>query len=212
MTKLLLIRHGESEANNKGFFAGQHDALLMPKGIEQARKTAEYIAQKYVPEKIYSSDLKRAYCTAVPISELIGADIITDQGIREIYAGKWQKMTFNDLEKTFPDEYNVWLKDIGNACCSGGESVKKLSERVMASLTAIAKENDGKTVCISTHATPIRAVQTIIQYGDIRYMRNVPWVSNGSVTVVEYNGVWKCISVSEDKHLGADKTVFPANV
>ena len=43
-------------------------------------------------------------------------------------------------------------------------------------------------------------------------MKNVPWVSNGSVTVIEYNGDWKCLSVSEDGHLGADKTVFPANV
>ena len=47
MTTLVLIRHGESEANNKGFFAGQYDAPLMPKGKEQAEKTAEYIFNKY---------------------------------------------------------------------------------------------------------------------------------------------------------------------
>lgn len=212
MTKLLLIRHGESEANNKGFFAGQYDAPLMPKGFDQAEKTAKYIVEKYTPTKIYASDLKRAYCTALPISKLISTDIITDQGIREIYAGKWQKMSFDDLEKNFSDEYIVWLNDIGNACCSGGESVKELSERVMESLTAIAKESYGETIAVATHATPIRAAQTIIQYGDISYMKNVPWVSNGSVTVLEYNGGWNCISVSEDEHLGKDKTVFPANV
>ena len=212
---MLLIRHGESEANNKGFFAGQYDALLMPKGVEQAEKTAIYIVEKYAPAKIYASDLKRAYCTAVPISKLIGSDIITVKGIREIYAGEWQHMSFDDLEKNFSTEYKVWLNDIGNACCNGGESVKELSERVMTSLTAIAKENDGETIAVATHATPIRAAQTIIQYGDISYMKNVPWVSNGSVTIIKYNGDngdWKCLSVSEDAHLGADKTVFPANV
>ncbi len=212
MTKLLLIRHGESEANNKGFFAGQYDAPLMPKGIEQAEKTAKYIVEKYSPTKIYASDLKRAYQTALPISKLINTGIITDQGIREIYAGKWQKMSFDDLEKNYSDEYGVWLNDIGNACCSDGESIKELSERVMASLTAIAKENYGETIGVATHATPIRAMQTIIQYGDISYMKDVPWVSNGSVTVLEYNGKWKCVSISEDNHLGTDKTVFPANV
>ena len=212
MTKLLLIRHGESEANNKGFFAGQYDAPLMPKGVEQAEKTAKYAVEKYHPVKIYASDLKRAYDTAIPVSKLIDADIITDQRIREIYAGKWQQMPFDDLEKTYPDDYRVWLNDIGNACCSGGESVKELSERVMAALTDIAKENDGETVAVATHATPIRAAQTVIQHGDIGYMKNVPWVSNGSVTVLEYNGEWRCASVSEDHHLGAYKTVFPANV
>ena len=212
MTKLLLIRHGESEANNKGFFAGQYDAPLMPKGVEQAEKTANYIVEKYHPVKIYASDLKRAYDTAIPVSKLLDADIITDQRIREIYAGKWQQMSFDDLEKTYPDDYGVWLNDIGNACCSGGESVKELSERVMAALTDIAKENYGETVVVATHATPIRAAQTVIQHGDIGYMKHVPWVSNGSVTVLEYNGEWRCASVSEDYHLGAYKTVFPANV
>lgn len=212
MTKLLLIRHGESEANNQGFFAGQYDAVLMPKGVEQAEKTARYIVEKYAPVKVYASDLKRAYDTAIPIVKLVGTDIITEHGVREIYAGKWQKMPFDELEKIYTDEYNVWLNDIGNACCSGGESVKELSKRVMTSLTAIAKENYGETIAVVTHATPIRAAQTIIQYGDIGYMKNVPWVSNGSVTVLEYNGEWRCISVSEDNHLGTDKTVFPANV
>ena len=212
MTKLLLIRHGESEANNKGFFAGQYDAPLMPKGVEQAEKTAKYAVEKYHPVKIYASDLKRAYDTAIPVSKLIDADIITDQRIREIYAGKWQQMSFDDLEKTYPDDYGVWLNDIGNACCSGGESVKELSERVMAALTDIAKENYGETVAVATHATPIRAAQTVIQHGDIGYMKNVPWVSNGSVTVLEYNGEWRCASVSEDHHLGTYKTIFPANV
>lgn len=212
MTRLILIRHGESEANNKGYFAGQYDAELMPKGIGQAEKTAEYIVKKYAPDEIYSSDLKRAYSTALPVSKLIGKDVITNKGLREIFAGKWQKMTFDNLEKEFKDEYGVWLSDIGNAHCTGGESVKELGERVMATLTVIAKENPGKTIAVATHATPIRAAQTIIQYGDISNMKNVSWVSNGSVTVFEYDGSWKCVSVSEDEHLGDDKTVFPANV
>ena len=212
MTKLLLIRHGESEANNKGFFAGQYDAPLMPKGMEQAEKTAKYLVEKYRPVKIYASDLRRAYCTAIPVSKRIGDDIITDQRIREIYAGKWQQMLFDDLEKMYSDDYGIWLHDIGNARCSGGESVKELGERVMAAFTDIATENDGRTVAVATHATPIRAAQTIIQYGDIRHMKKVPWVSNGSVTVLEYDGEWSCTSVSEDEHLGAHKTVFPANV
>ena len=82
----------------------------------------------------------------------------------------------------------------------------------MKTLTEIAKENDGKTIAIATHATPIRAAQTIIERGDIKYMKYVPWASNGSVTVFQYDGKWECISISEDSHLGDQKTVFPPNV
>ena len=212
MTTLLLIRHGESEANKVGFFAGQYDALLVGRGIEQAEKTAEYIVKKYAPSEIYASDLKRAYSTAEPISKLIGKAIIKDKGLREIYAGKWQKMTFCDLEREFPNEYGVWLKDIGNAICPDGETVKELGKRVMETLEKIARQNEDKVIAVATHATPIRAVETIIQYGDISHMKDVPWVSNGSVTVLEFDGEWKVVSVSEDAHLGKDRTVFPANV
>ncbi len=212
VTRLVLIRHGESEANNQGYFAGQYDAKLMPKGMEQAVKTAEYIVKKYAPDEIYSSDLVRAYSTAMPVSRLIGKEIKSHKGLREIFAGEWQKMPFDDLQKDFSEEYGVWLKDIGNARCSGGESVKELGDRVMATLTEIAKENPGKTIAVATHATPIRVSQTIIKYGDIVSMKNVPWIPNASVTVYEYDGSWKCISEVEDEHLGDDKTVFPANV
>ncbi len=212
MTKLLLIRHGESEANNGGFFAGQYDAALMPRGLKQAQKTAAYIVEKYDVAKVYASDLQRAYCTALPIAKLLGIDVIPHRGLREIYAGKWQQKTFNALQQEFSDSYRVWLTDIGNAQCDGGESVKELCQRVMETLTQIAVDNDGLTVAVATHATPIRAAQTMIERASPDEMKSVPWVSNGSVTVIEYDGSWKCVSVSEDQHLGCDKTKFPANV
>lgn len=212
MTTLLLIRHGESEANSKGFFAGQYDVPLIQKGLEQAEKTAEYIVDKYSPDEVYASDLKRAYSTAIPIAKLIDKRIVTKAGLREIYAGKWQKMSFEEIQNKFADDFNVWRNDIGNVRCSGGESTEELGLRVMATLEKIAKENDDKTVVVATHATVIRAALTMIKYGDIRFMKYVPWVTNGSVTVVEYNGGWKTLSVSEDKHLGDNKTEFPANV
>jgi len=41
----------------------------------------------------------------LPIKNLTGIDIITNQGLLEIFAGKWQTMNFDDLEKRFPDDY-----------------------------------------------------------------------------------------------------------
>lgn len=83
----------------------------------------------------------------------------------------------------------------------------------MKALTKIAEDNDGKTVAIATHATPIRVAQSIIQCGALNEMENIPWVSNASVTVLEYNNnIWKVVTVSEDEHLAELKTLLPANV
>ena len=52
MTKILLVRHGESEANGKGFFAGQIDIALSARGKEQAEKVARWVCQNYSVDRI----------------------------------------------------------------------------------------------------------------------------------------------------------------
>ena len=58
-----MVRHGESEANRNEIFAGHFNADLEDKGLLQAQKTAEYIKENYKVDKVYSSDLKRAFKT-----------------------------------------------------------------------------------------------------------------------------------------------------
>ncbi len=213
MTTLILIRHGESVANRQGVFAGQIDPDLQNKGFKQAQLTAKYIADNYKIDKIYSSDLCRAYKTAMCLAEILNLEVIPEQNLREIYAGKWEGMKFDELVLAYPEAYNVWMNHIGRAECDGGESVKQLGERIMGALTKIAEENEGKTVAIATHATPIRVAQSIIESGSTDKMENIPWVSNASVTIFEYdNNVWKIIAVSKDEHLAELKTVLPTNV
>ena len=113
----------------------------------------------------------------------------------------------------YPDEYGVWLHDIGKCKCVDGESVEELGQRVLGTLTRIARENEGRTVVVATHATPVRVTQCLIEHGNLEKMREVPWVSNASVSEIEYcDGTWKCIKMSQDKHLGELCTVLPDNV
>ena len=67
-TTLLLIRHGESKANEKKFFAGHLNVELSEKGKAQAVLTANYVAENYQVDTIYASDLSRAYNTAQPLA------------------------------------------------------------------------------------------------------------------------------------------------
>lgn len=213
MTTLVLVRHGQSEANNLGVFAGHFDAELTPLGFAQAERTARYIADNYRPCKVYASDLKRAYKTGKCVADLLNIDIIADKSLREIRAGKWEACEFDKLQTDYAEDYKTWLSDIGNARCTDGESVAELAERVMNELEAIAKANDGTTVVIATHATPIRAAQCLVQSGSLDDMKNIHWVSNASVSVLTYSGrKWKFVEVSRDEHLGELKSALPSNV
>lgn len=213
MTTLLLIRHGQSEANLSRVFAGNYDAPLTELGLRQAEKTAEFITENYKVDCVYASDLIRAFETGKTVANTLNLPITPNGGLREIRAGKWEALPFDDIVIKFPEEYKKWREDIGNSSCPDGESVKALGERVMATLTAIAEENDGKTVVIATHATPIRVSQTLIEYGNLAPMQDVPWVSNASVTELIYdNGKWSVGKVGQDSHLSDFRTNLPSNV
>ncbi len=213
MTKLILIRHGQSMANLEHIFAGAYDVELSTLGRQQAEKTAEYIAENYIVDKVYSSDLKRAFETGKCVADRLNIEIVPEQGLREIFAGSWEGKRFDELEKEFAEKYNIWRNDIGNAVTNNGESVRDLSVRVSAALEKIACENDGKTIVIATHATPIRVMECLWRGLSLDEMKNIPWVSNASVTVVDYvNGLVNFEAVGEDRHLGEIKTKLPANV
>ena len=213
MTTVLMVRHGESEANRNNVFAGSFDADLQDRGVEQAGKTAEFIAKNYKVDKIYASDLKRAFKTGKAVADLLSMDIVPDCRLREISAGKWEGMKFDDIAREYPEEYIVWRTDLGNARCPEGESTRELGERILAALTEIAEQNDGNTVVIATHATPVRAMQSHCTYGDFGRMKDVKWVSNASVSEFFFeNGKFTCGKISQDEHLSELRTVFAKNV
>ena len=77
-------------------------------------------------------------------------------------------------------------------------------------LTEIAIKNDGKTVAVATHATPIRTAVCLMQNEEVK---NSVWASNASVTEVKYkDGKWEIVNFSQDKHLESAKTMLPPNV
>lgn len=213
MTKFILVRHGQSEANRLGLFAGHSDFPLSDLGLLQAEKTAEYILAHHTVDVIYSSDLKRAYSTALPVSKRTGIEIIPDTRLREIFAGEWESMPFSEIAEKFPEDRTLWKNDIANSRPTDGESVRELADRILTRLTEIGEENCGKTVLITFHATPIRSVQALWQTGDLGYMKEIDWVPNASVTVAEYeNGKFTLTLVGEDEHLSSLSTKLPPTV
>ena len=212
MTKLILIRHGESMGNAVRAFLGHTDLDLSPKGYEQAEAVRKYF-QNIDVDVIYSSDLKRAYNTVLPISKMKNIPIITSQNLREIYAGEWENKKFDDLDIEFKKEYDIWKNNIGLAACSGGESVLNLQTRVYNEIYKIAKENEGKTICIGTHATPIRTFAAKCAGLQADEIKNYPWAVNASISFFEFSDdKFKEIEYNYAEHVTGIVTALPKNV
>lgn len=214
MTKLILVRHGESVGNKLKIFTGHTDLDLTDLGIKQAKAVCEYL-EPYHIDKIYSSDLIRARNTALPTAQKRGLNIITSKNLREIYAGSWEKMSFKDIEKNYTDDYYIWKNDIGKAICTNGESVNELKLRVEKEIHRIVYENEGKNIMVVSHGTPIRAMFTVWNNTKIENMKDISWVPNASVSVAEYESpddIPKITLYGEYGFLGNLKTALPANV
>lgn len=187
MTRLVFVRHGQSEGNLMKVMCGQYDVKLTEKGVKQAEMTAEYLKDWHF-DAVYSSDLSRAYetCRCIMVYHP-DQEIVKDPELREVFIGEWEHRSREEIASNYPDAYDFWINDIWNAHPVGGESIKDAAVRIKNAVWRIARENDGGTVLITAHACIIRVLTCgWLGLPDER-MQEAPWVGNASVTVVDYD-------------------------
>lgn len=212
MTTVYFIRHGQSEANLSQRFAGFIDVQLTELGRQQAKCTAEFLAD--VPfAAVYSSDLARAYDTACAVASLHGLSVERVADLREINAGAWENCRYDELYET-DAAFQLWTREIGKAVCTNGESVARLQARVRAVVEGIVARHPNEAICIVSHGTPIRALASLYTNTSLEQMHTVPWASNASVMVVEFETPQQGRMVSYDlhEHLQELASKLPKNV
>ena len=118
--RLLLVRHGQTDFNAGSRMQGQLDTELTDLGRAQAAAAAEVLS-KHHPLVVVSSDLRRAYDTAVALAERTGVPVRPDTRLRETHLGDWQGMTHTEVDAAAPGARRVWRDDAMWAP-HGGES------------------------------------------------------------------------------------------
>lgn len=188
ITRLILIRHGQSEANANEWFAGWSDPPLTDRGRGQAMACGRYLAESGMHiDRAYCSPLRRAAETAALACAPLGLSPVPDPDLREINAGTWEGRPYTELRETNAD-YAVWRTNIGLSRCTEGESYVELQTRVCTEISRIVEEHPGETILIATHATPVRAFECFARGVPAAEAHTVPWVPNASVTVAEWDG------------------------
>lgn len=212
VTKIYLARHGQSKANELDLFLGHGDMDLTQKGFDQAQLLANHLSTISV-DVIYSSDLLRAYHTAQATAKLKNLPVIKEKGLREIDCGEWDFMKFDDLRVKFKDSFDVWVNNVAEARCDGGESVEEVQNRMVETIRKIADSNSGKTILIFSHATSIRCFAGYCTGKGKHGVSEIPWANNCSLTEVDYvNGNFELINYGKDDYLGSISTALPNDV
>lgn len=205
--EILLERHGESLGNLNGIVLGHTDLDLTELGYRQAEACAEALLNEKI-DAIYSSDLLRAYHTALPHARRRGVRVVKSERFRELYLGEWENMTWDEIKEKYKKEYfEDWLLHFATFTSPSGESVMHLAERIYSALVDVARENPGGRILVATHAAAIRALfGKILGYTPEEASSLLRFPSNTSISRVMFDGV-RLLPISySDAPIVADKS------
>ncbi len=211
MTKILLVRHGQSDSNAFSTLTGQEDSSLSIVGLKQAEIVSNYVYKNYKIDGIYSSDLTRAVQTLTPLAKLLNINITKTPKLREMNCGDWQGKKISDLLQN--ELYLKWKNEDLTIKAPNGESFIDVQKRAYDYLENVSQKNEGKTIAVSLHGGPIRMIMAkILNIPSCEWNKRLSYVNNASTTLLNYEkGRFTIISTIDD-YLGVLSTEMPKGI
>lgn len=157
LTRIIAIRHGETDWNVATRIQGQLDIGLNAKGRWQAARVAASLADEAL-DAVYASDLARAHETAQAVAAAAGLELRTDRVLRERAFGVFEGMTFNQIEQRFPDQALRWRQRDPTFGPAGGETLADFFARAVAGVVAVAARHRGQHIAVVTHGGVLDAL------------------------------------------------------
>lgn len=229
-TTVLLLRHGETDANKAGVLQGQSESDLTRLGQMQARALGAALNSRFqmgfcsnLAPTIYTSDLKRAFDTATIVLNSLGSNVSTggevtlksDVRLRERRLGPFQGHSSADCQKRWPKSWASFVRgDVDSAAAlaedgarlNGGiERSDEMAERARAVLEEIAAAHRGKTILVVSHGGFVHtsvATLTSIPPDSVAHIGNCS-ITTMVVPASGVDGPWDAISVGENISGGA---------
>ena len=204
-TRVIVVRHGQTEWNVQARIQGQGDSDLTAEGRAQARAIAQRLSRESF-DVLVSSDLGRAAATAEAIATRCRKTIVLDERLRERSFGVGEGMTYEEVDRAYPGAF-ARIRDVDpDFVIPGGESRRQFHQRVVAAMDSIAASHVGRTVVVVTHGGVLATF--------FRHVHDIPLhvahpiaITNASYNVLEHDGTrWSVTTWSDDAHLEGGET------
>jgi alpha-ribazole phosphatase/probable phosphoglycerate mutase len=169
VTKVYLVRHGETEGAEARRYKGHIDVPLSREGIEQMKRLSRFISAE-VPKSgrtevstelphfrssalraVYCSDLVRAVKSAEIIAEPFGIKTVAVRELRERNFGIWEGMSFDEIKERYPKEFDAWARNPLKFSPMQGESTLDVKKRALQALSKILGSHNGESIAIVSH-------------------------------------------------------------
>ena len=181
MTRLYLIRHGNTDWVGRVLAGRAPGIALNAEGREQAARLPDRLAGVPI-DKIVSSPLERARETAAPLAARLGLEVEVRDGVTEVDYGDWTGRTFAEVG---PDP--LWRRYDATRSVTripGGELALEVQARVVAELERLARETPDGVVAVVSHGDPIKSALAHVVGSPLDLIQRLE-ISPASVSVVE---------------------------
>ncbi len=172
-----LLRHGRTASNASGTWQGQVDVPLDDVGRHEAALAGKALSG-LAPTRLVSSDLVRAAETARALGAVVGLETELDPRLREVAAGRWEGLSRNEIEASWPDELAAW-KAGDDVPIGGGERISEAGARFAGALREHATSTEGVLVLVGHGGAIGSAVRQLValptQGRPLGRLRNAHW-------------------------------------
>jgi broad specificity phosphatase PhoE len=149
--RLLLVRHGETDANKDGIALGRLDVPLNDTGLAQAKALGVALAAEPIAA-IHASPLTRALTTAEAIAGHHTVGVTIEPGLIEMDVGEIDGTPFPEVRERYPEFLAMWMSEDGPGHpMPGGESLVAVAERAWATVNRLSRRHEGETVVVVSH-------------------------------------------------------------
>jgi alpha-ribazole phosphatase len=182
LSRIYLVRHGETDWNKEDRCQGCLDIELNSEGIRQAEAVAQRLSNEEI-HLIYTSNLKRAYRTAEIIGQKSNLEIIKNEALNEIHFGAWEGLTFSEMRNRSDYNYSDWRLSPHTVQFPGEGSLLNVQKRVMKYVDEIISQNKGKNILIVSHGGVLKLIILgLLGIGIEAYTKF--YIANTSVSIV----------------------------
>ncbi|MGI5854365.1 MAG: histidine phosphatase family protein [Bacillota bacterium] len=201
-SRVILVRHGETDFNAECRFLGSIDRPLSERGLEQVSFLQQRMKHTHF-DRIYTSPYTRARQTALAMQAGRNIEIIDDDGLREICCGEWEGLNGEQVETRWPGMLKLWNEQPDKIKIPSGDTLHEVSERINEAFWRLVRKERGKVIGIASHMICIELLlmrQVGAKVGDIWKQKQL---DNTSVSVIDVddNDNTHIISWGDNSHL-----------
>jgi len=185
MTRLILVRHGETQYNKEEIFRGTSEVPLNEMGLEQARLLGLALKGESL-SAVYTSPQIRAVVTAEEIAGHHGLSPVAEPRLADMNFGEWQGVPLREVKERWPEIYHIWATDPFAAKIPGGQTLREVETAAMAAVLDMEARHPDETVALISHRLVIKVLLgAALEMGDGGFWKLKPDVA--SISILEKN-------------------------